>query len=1185
WAAERDGDHIYGIVRATAINHGGKTNSYSVPNPNAQGSVIHTAIAAAGIDARAISYIEAHGTGTALGDPIEVAGLSQAFRTFTDARQFCAIGSVKSNIGHCESAAGISGITKVLLQMRHQELVPSLHATMLNPYIDFENSPFVVQRERGYWKRPQIERDGAVIEYPRIAGISSFGAGGANAHAIIEEYVPQAADVRASDDGAVAIVLSARSDERLVASAARLLAAVPALRGAGHRLRDLAYTLQVGREAMQARLAIAVASLDELETALAQVVAGRPGADAVHRGHVQRDDDTVAAFSGDGDLAATVAKWLAQRRYDKLLPLWVKGLDLDWAGLYQGQAPRRLSLPTYPFEARRYWVPGLEADVPAPALVRQERLHPLLHKNVSTFAGQCFSSLFDGREAFLTDHVVHGRPTLPAVAYLEMAHAAFRVASPGHGQALCLSDVVWAEPLVVEGGAREVRVSLERADAGEARFEVFSDEAGQPRRVHGQGAIGRADLESAPAVSIAALRQQCGEGRIEAAALYARFAQMGIVYGPSHRAIEELWSGAGQVLARLSLPAVPEQGPDACVLHPGMMDAALQAALGLTMGEAAAPQAALVPFAIERVDVFGPCTAQMYALVRLRNPDGAAVRLLDALLYDADGSLRVRVHGLASRPMQAQPVPAPQAQAQSVAPALPQDEEGFVTSLLAPCWEACPLPAGAMLPAAHEHVGVVGGSAEQHAAIAQRYRHTHVMRRDADEDVESIVQKLANLPALDHVIWIAPDSDPGLAHAEQLIGDQERGVLQCFRLAKALLQAGYEERDLGWTFITVLAQALHAGQHVRPSFAAVAGFAGSLAKERAHWRIRVLDLEEDGAWPLADMFQVPADANGDVWAQRGSLWYRHVLLPSVPGASEVQLYREGGVYVVIGGAGGIGVSWSEWMMRRFNARIVWIGRKPIDAAIQSSIDRLARFGVAPVYIAADAGDPQALADAHAQIKRRYGQINGLVHSAIVLADQSIARMSEARFRAGLAAKVDVSVNMARVFGAEPLDVVLFFSSMVSFSKAAGQSNYAAGCSFKDAFARRLGADWPCAVKVMNWGFWGAVGAVAAPAYQQRMESLGVGSLDSEEAMEALAALVNGPADQLALIKTTRDLAIDGLDRSAFVRAAPRGRPSLIRRVRDHAYTRPERSGGVARAPSAGAAAASQPLNDNADFVE
>ncbi len=127
--AKRDGDHIYGVIRGSALNHGGKTNGYTVPNPQAQAGAITRALHEAQIDARHISYIEAHGTGTKLGDPIEIAALGKAFRRSTEEKEFCLIGSAKSNIGHCESAAGIAGLTKVLLQMQHRQIAPSLHSS------------------------------------------------------------------------------------------------------------------------------------------------------------------------------------------------------------------------------------------------------------------------------------------------------------------------------------------------------------------------------------------------------------------------------------------------------------------------------------------------------------------------------------------------------------------------------------------------------------------------------------------------------------------------------------------------------------------------------------------------------------------------------------------------------------------------------------------------------------------------------------------------------------------------------------------------------------------------------------------------------------------------------------------------------------------------------------------------
>jgi acyl transferase domain-containing protein/NAD(P)-dependent dehydrogenase (short-subunit alcohol dehydrogenase family)/acyl carrier protein/ubiquinone/menaquinone biosynthesis C-methylase UbiE len=353
------GDHIYGVIKGTAINHGGKTNGYTVPNPNAQAEVIGRAFLSAGVDPRTVSYIEAHGTGTYLGDPIEIAGLTKTFQAYTQDKQFCAIGSIKSNLGHCESAAGIAGLTKVLLQLKYGQLVPSIHAETLNPNIDFANTPFRVQRELTEWRRPLLVKDGATKEYPRVAGISAFGAGGSNAHLLIAEYVPPELarpPIVCNAETPALIVLSAKNEERLRELARQLAAALNEGRYGDSQLAEMAYTLQVGREAMEERLALPVGSVAELAAKLTAYVEGREGTVDLFRGQVKRNQETLEVFAADPDLAKIIEVWIAKGKYAKLLDLWVKGLAVDWERLYSAGKPRRISMPTYPFAKERYWL-------------------------------------------------------------------------------------------------------------------------------------------------------------------------------------------------------------------------------------------------------------------------------------------------------------------------------------------------------------------------------------------------------------------------------------------------------------------------------------------------------------------------------------------------------------------------------------------------------------------------------------------------------------------------------------------------------------------------------------------------------------------------------------------------------------------------------------------------------------
>ncbi|MCP3137809.1 beta-ketoacyl synthase N-terminal-like domain-containing protein [Pyxidicoccus xibeiensis] len=370
--AERDGDHIYAVIKGTAINHGGHASGFTVPNPNAQAALIRRALERSGVEPGTISYIEAHGTGTALGDPIEIAGLSQAFREHMPGSGVCPIGSVKSNIGHLESAAGIAALTKVLLQLEHRTLVPSLHSTPANPHIDFASTPFHVVRESMEWRRP-VDTDG--MEVPRRAAVSSFGAGGSNGHVVLEEYVSSRRSEAPLSAQRELVLLSAKNRERLREQAAQYLELLTE-----HRppLGELAFTLQVAREPMPERLALLVRDHDELRTRLAAFVERGELADGVYAG---AENAGPARLRGaDADDQAYVRMLFESGKLDRLAAFWTSGSEIDWSQLRRDSG-RRIPLPTYPFARERYWFeevpPGAKkegnapqpvADAPAPRL-------------------------------------------------------------------------------------------------------------------------------------------------------------------------------------------------------------------------------------------------------------------------------------------------------------------------------------------------------------------------------------------------------------------------------------------------------------------------------------------------------------------------------------------------------------------------------------------------------------------------------------------------------------------------------------------------------------------------------------------------------------------------------------------------------------------------------------------------
>jgi acyl transferase domain-containing protein len=291
--AIRDGDTIHALIRGSAINNDGAVKlSYTAPSIDGQAEVIGEALSVSGVDPATISYVECHGTGTALGDPVEIAGLTKAFRAFTDKKGYCAVGSVKTNIGHLVTAGGVASMIKTILALKNRQIPPSLNFEKPNPKIDFENSPFFVVDQLRPW---QTEAD-----LPRRAGVSSFGIGGTNAHLILEEAPSQPA---ADDGGSQIIPLSGRTEEALnqvTANLADFLEAEPAT-----SLADVAYTLQVGRKGFGYRRFVLARSTDEAVAALRAGTAPPPFCDDTNR-------KAVFMFPGQGAQYAGMSAGLYQ---------------------------------------------------------------------------------------------------------------------------------------------------------------------------------------------------------------------------------------------------------------------------------------------------------------------------------------------------------------------------------------------------------------------------------------------------------------------------------------------------------------------------------------------------------------------------------------------------------------------------------------------------------------------------------------------------------------------------------------------------------------------------------------------------------------------------------------------------------------------------------------------------------
>lgn len=362
--ALRDRDHVYAVIKGSAVNQDGISVGLTAPNVLSQEDVIVRAWKDAGVDPETIAYVEAHGTGTPLGDPIEVDGIQRAFQRYTDKKQFCAISSVKTNLGHLDNVAGIAGLLQAVLALKNKQLPPNNSFNKPNRKINFEESPVYVNDQLSNW-----ESEG----FPRRCGVSSFGLSGTNCHLILEE-APETRQEDGIQSTSLILILSAKSEEsfkRLIQSYDQWL-----MKESDYRLEDLCFTANTGRGHYQYRMAIIFKDAADLKSKINSLnsleefpVINQDGIYYGHRekmGEYEQLTDRREVFQREtqklnqqADLA--IEEFIHTGKTNEALlnviaGLYIQGAKVKWDQLYGGENRRRIAIPVYPFAKHRCWL-------------------------------------------------------------------------------------------------------------------------------------------------------------------------------------------------------------------------------------------------------------------------------------------------------------------------------------------------------------------------------------------------------------------------------------------------------------------------------------------------------------------------------------------------------------------------------------------------------------------------------------------------------------------------------------------------------------------------------------------------------------------------------------------------------------------------------------------------------------
>ncbi|MCB9531324.1 MAG: amino acid adenylation domain-containing protein [Myxococcales bacterium] len=1084
-----DNDTVHAIIRATAINNDGSSKvGYLAPSVDGQAQCVTECIALADVDPESITYVECHGTGTPVGDPIEVTALTQAFRSGTDAVGYCGIGSVKANIGHTDTAAGVASIIKVVQALKHRQLPPSLNFTSPNPAIDWESTPFFVNAELRPW-----EPNG----WPRRAGVSSLGVGGTNAHVILEEAPDRApADAPARDTHL--FVLSAKTRSALDAAATRLADAIE--RGVDGELADVEWTLQVGRAQLPERRAVACDA--------AGAIAALRASTALPATRAPEGPRSVAfMFAGGGAQYPNMGRGLYDTEpayrvaVDECLRLLRPMLDYDLrAAMFppaggEAAAHAELRRPTRT-------LPSLFVTQYAQAkLWMSWGIEPaaLIGHSMGEYTAACLSGLFSLRDA-LGIVVLRGQlfEAVEPGAMLSVQLDADDL-QPRLGDALSLAAVNAPGLALASGPIAAIdalRDALERdgIHSTPVHIEVAAHSAMLDPilgRFRAHFATVRFGEPSIPFVSNLS-GEWADPDEVATADYWVRHLRETVRFGDGVKLLLEdpsrvlLEVGPGRTLATLARLS-PARQPQHVVLnslrHPEESRSDAAFVLGV-LGDlwAAGVQPDWARFhnggARWRVDL--PTYAWDHQ--RLWIEGGREAYRGDS--QDADGARDADPSRWTYEPAWDQlPLAAP-----------PESPTGPVVVFS----DGTSLGAAVLRAAERAHVAAVPVVEGPHfARVRGALRHDPSSRADHAAVWRAVARPGASPAAIIDLRPAAVTADTALDEARARAFDAP------FHLANVLASG----EPVRWVVVTAGAQEVAGEGGLVPAQALALGPATVAGAELSHVASVALDVrraapESADEDRLADAIvrEALAAARDRVVALRGGRRFVQTVVRTPireAGATGPRPHR---VAVITGGLGGLGLAaagrlaapgvglallgrrglppradWDRWV-RTHDAREVTRAR--IEA-----VRALEERGARVVVVEADVASEADLVRALESVRRTLGPVTDVLHTAGVLDDDLMIMKSLERTRAVLAPKVEGTLALAAALASEPQARVVAYSSVSALLGMPGQADYAAANAFLGTFcraARSRGRDWTA----IGWPAWRDVGMAAAYAGAQ-----------------------------------------------------------------------------------------------------
>jgi phthiocerol/phenolphthiocerol synthesis type-I polyketide synthase E len=1096
-----DGDDIYAVVKSSAINNDGSAKiGYTAPSVDGQAKVVAEALATGRIDPESISYIEGHGTATALGDPIEVAALTEVFRARTSKKRFCALGTVKTNVGHLDAAAGVTGLIKTALSLKARLIPPSLHYEQPNPQIDFHNSPFHVNTQLTEWKANGTARR---------AGVSSFGIGGTNAHVILEEAPPRPAT--SDSRPCQLLLLSAKSMTALDTATANLAAYLK--QNPGANLADVAFTLQVGRGMFHHRRMLVCHDVADAVTALETMDAKR----VFTASPETRYRPVVFMFSGQGAQYINMALGLYQgeprfrAEVDRCCEILQTPLGFDLRQVLfppedQVEAATQKLNQTFITQPALFVIEYALATLWMSWGIRPEAM---IGHSIGEYVAACLAGVFSLEEALA---LVASRGQLmqemPAGAMLTVPLSENEI-KPLLTETLSLAAVNGPSLCVVSGPTNDI----------ETLQQALTSQGVATRQLHTSHAFHSSMMEPIlepfiKTVKRAALKPPqipyisnltgtwITEAEATDPAYWARHLRHAVRFADG---MQELMSVPDRILLEVgpgrTLSTLARQHPKkgarqpvlASVRHPQneYPDAEfLLDALGqLWMAGASIDWAAF--YSGEKRHRMPLPT---YPFERRRY---WIERVIDG------GGARLNIGPLTKKPDVAEWFYLP-SWTRSVPLGLSKADDAETPSRWLVFADAQGI--GSHLAERLEQAGQDVTIVMRGEGFARLNDHTYTVNPRQAEDYKALLKDLHAQdrdPAKIAHLWSLTAQNPGLAGEESLDDLQALGFYSLLFLAQAIGNQGLTE-PLHLGVVSNHLQEVTVGDLLCPQKATLLGPCKVIPREYMNVSCRSIDIGIPESAAQRDLLiaqltgEFSADSSDSTIAYRGDYrWVQKFEAAPLDGASDTEFpLRQGGVYLITGGTGGIGLTFAEYLAQTAQAKLVLVSRSAFPdraewAAHEQQEDRISgtirqlqqleALGAEVMVVSADTANLEQMRDVLQQTRERFGALHGVIHAAGVPGGGLIQLKSPEAAQAIQSPKLEGVLVLDSLLTGETLDFFVLCSSLTSILGAIGQVDYCAANAFMDAFALyKTRRDGMFTVSI-NWDAWAEVGMAVKAA--------------------------------------------------------------------------------------------------------